>query len=103
MEIRESTDRLARYIEDLDSCRDRAAVVSEELSSRLSEQLNSRMYVLSIVAALFLPLGFLTGLFGINVGGIPLADNPYGFIGISLIMLTIIVLQIIIFRIKKWF
>jgi len=64
-------DRLIRHIEDLDAVRERAAVTQEELLSRLSEQMNIRMYVLSMVATIFLPLGFLTGLLGINVGGIP--------------------------------
>jgi zinc transporter len=100
--IRETADRLARYIEELDSCRDRAAVAHEELASRLAEELNSRMYVLSIVAALFLPLGFLTGLFGINVGGIPMADNPLGFILTSVMMLVIVVAMGFLFKLKKW-
>ena len=101
--LREAGDRVVRYIEDLDSCRDRAAVAYEELNSQLSEQLNSRMYVLSVVAALFLPLGFLTGLFGINVGGIPFAEDPFGFIEIIFILVVIVVLQLVLFRLKKWF
>lgn len=101
--IREAGDRVARYMEDLDSCKDRAAVAYEELASRIAEQMNSRMYVLSIVAALFLPLGFITGLFGINVGGIPFADEPKGFIEISLILVAIVIAQVVIFRFKKWF
>ncbi|MEJ2213150.1 MAG: zinc transporter ZntB [Gammaproteobacteria bacterium] len=101
--LREAGDRLIRYIEDLDSSRDRAAVAYEELNSQLSEQMNSRMYVLSVVAALFLPLGFLTGLFGINVGGIPFAEDPYGFIEIILLLVFIVVIQLVLFRYKKWF
>lgn len=101
--IRETTDRLSRYLEDLDSCRDRAAVVYEELTSRLSEEMNNRMYVLSVVAALFLPLGFLTGLFGINVGGIPLAENPSGFIDITLLLIVIVGFQVALFKWKRWF
>ena len=101
--IRETTDHLIRYIEDLDSVRDRAALTQEELVNRLSEQLNSRMYVLSIVAAIFLPLGFLTGLLGINVGGIPGAENPYAF-WIFLGGLTLLVgLQAWLFKVKRWF
>jgi len=57
-------------IEDLDSARDRAVVTREELVNRLSEQLNMRMYVLSLVAAVFLPLGLLTGSLGINLAGV---------------------------------
>lgn len=101
--LREESDRVTRYVEDLDSARERAAVTQEELSNRLSEQLNARMYVLSVVAAIFLPLGFLTGLFGINVGGIPLANSPYGFLDIVLLLAGISIVQILIFRWKKWF
>ncbi|MEP1740855.1 MAG: zinc transporter ZntB [Kangiellaceae bacterium] len=101
--LRETNDRLTRYIEDIDSARDRAAVTQEELVNRLSEQLNSRMYVLSIVAAIFLPLGFLTGLLGINVGGIPGADNPYAFAIFAIALVAIVALQIWIFKVKRWF
>jgi len=62
--LREVSDRVIRYLEDLEAARDRAAVVQEEQANRLSEQMNSRMYVLSLVAAVFLPMGFLTGLLG---------------------------------------
>lgn len=100
--LREVTDHLIRYIEDLDSVRDRAAVSQEELANRLSEQMNKRMYVLSMVAAIFLPLGFLTGLLGINVGGIPGAENSWSF-WIFLLMLVAVVLgQYQLFKRNKW-
>jgi zinc transporter len=89
-------------MEDLDAVRERAAVSQEELLSRLSEQLNQRMYVLSIVAAVFLPLGFLTGLLGINVGGIPGADNAQAFWIFSGLLLIAVVIQLLVFRWKKW-
>ena len=101
--LRETSDRLIRHLEDLDAIRERAAVTQEELQSRLAEQQNVRMYVLSIVAAIFLPLGFLTGLLGINVGGIPGADNSSAF-GLFLIFLLLVVsMQLIFFRLRKWF
>jgi zinc transporter len=103
LQAREEADRVTRYVEDLDSARDRATVTQEELDNRLSEQLNSRMYVLSMVAAIFLPLGFLTGLFGINVGGIPMAENPSGFVDIVLILLVVVVVQVVLFRWRRWF
>lgn len=102
LRLREVNDRLLRHIEDLDAIRDRAAVAQEELLSRLSEQLNSRMYVLSVVAAIFLPLGFLTGLLGINVGGIPGAEYPWAFWVFMGILIVIVVLQIFLFRWKNW-
>jgi zinc transporter len=102
LHLREEADRVARYVEDLDAARERAAVTQEELNNRLAEQMNARMYVLSVVAAIFLPLGFLTGLFGVNVGGIPLAEDPWGFFEISLILGVITLLQILLFRWRRW-
>ena len=102
LHLRETTDRLMRYTEDLDSVRDRAAVTQEELVNRLSEQMNTRMYVLSLVAAIFLPLGFLTGLLGINVGGIPGAENQSSFLIFVIMLAIVVMLQIIIFKKKNW-
>lgn len=101
--LRETADRTTRYIEDLDTARERAAVVQEELNSRLSEQMDRRMYVLSIVAALFLPLGFITGLLGINVGGIPGADVSDAFLMVSFGLVILVAAQILIFKWRRWF
>ena len=100
--MREVSDQLARYLEDLDEARDRAAVTQEELVNRLSEQMNSKMYLLSIVAAIFLPLGFLTGLLGINVGGIPGADSKLGFTIFVLLLVVVVFFQFWYFKKKKW-
>lgn len=103
VQLRETLDHLVRYIEDLDSIKDRAAVYQEELNNHLSEQMNNRMYVLSIVAAIFLPLGFLTGLLGINVGGIPGAENSHSFVVFVLLLVIVVALQVWIFKKKNWF
>lgn len=102
MRLREVYDRITRYIEDLDAARERAAVTQEELVSRLAEQMDKRMYVLSIVAAIFLPLGFLTGLLGINIAGIPGSEFRYAFIVFCSFLLFVVCLQFVIFKKKKW-
>jgi zinc transporter len=103
IQLRETMDHLTRYIEDLDSIKDRAAVSQEELNNNLAEQMNNRMYVLSIVAAIFLPLGFLTGLWGVNVGGIPGTDSSNGFSLFMLLLVCVVTIQVWFFRKKKWF
>ncbi len=103
LRLREIADRVTRYVEDLDAARERAAVTQEELSNRLSEQMNRTMYILSIVAAVFLPLGLLTGLLGINVGGIPLAESAWGFISVSAFLVVLAVAQIFFFRWRHLF
>jgi zinc transporter len=101
--LRESADQLQRYLEDLDSVRERAMVTHEELANRLSEQMNARIYLLSLVAALFLPLSFFTGLLGINVGGIPGTDNKAAFAIVVGFLVLVIGLQLAYFKLRKWF
>lgn len=103
LRLREVSDRLVRYIEDLDSARDRAAVTQEELSARLAEDMNRNTYLLSIVAALFLPLGFVTGLLGINVGGIPGAEVKWAFAAVCAMLLGLAGVQFWLFRRFKIF
>lgn len=96
--LREAADRLTRYVEDLDALRERAAVTQEELAGRLSEQMNKTMYVLSLVAAVFLPLGLLTGLLGINVAGMPGTQNAWAFTIVCTILLALALACIWAFR-----
>lgn len=102
LRLRELADRTMRYVEDLDAARDRAGVGQEELANRMAEQMNNRMYLLSVVAALFLPLGFVTGLLGINVGGLPGTESPVAFIAVCIILLLLAFLQLWIFKRRGW-
>lgn len=77
--IQESHNRVQRYIEDLDSIRERSQIINDELTNALSERMNKNLYILSLIAAVFLPLSFVTGLLGINVGGIPGSTDPKAF------------------------
>jgi zinc transporter len=100
--LRETAERTARYVEDIDAARERALIAQEELNSRLSEQMNRAMYTLSIVAAIFLPLGLLTGLLGINVGGIPGTENRWAFFIVTAFLVILAVLLIAWFKKIKW-
>lgn len=95
--IRQQTDRTTRYVEDLDLARERSIFLQEELRNQIAEQQNKRMYVLSIVTAIFLPLSFLTGVFGMNVAGLPGTENGNAFIylasGMGLLAITILIVM----------
>lgn len=102
LKLAEIVNDLTRYIEELETGIERANVLHQSMASQMSEQLNQRMYVMSVVAALFLPLGFLTGLLGVNIGGIPGTESPVAF---SLFVIFLIVLTGgigVYFRWKKW-
>lgn len=77
-----AADRAARMAEELDAIRERAALVHETLTDLRAEQLDQRSLVIAIVAMVFLPLTFLTGLLGMNVDGIPFAREPWAFWGV---------------------
>jgi len=100
--IRETADELIRHIEDLDAVRERAALAHEEFVNHASEQLNRRMFMLSVVTVIFMPLGFLTGLFGINVGGIPGGNSPWGFAAFCLGVGAVAVGNILLFKRNRW-
>lgn len=100
--LREAAERTARFVEDIDAARERAAVTQEELNNRLSEQMNKAMYVLSIVAAIFLPLGLLTGLLGINVGGIPGTENKWAFTLVTAALVAIAIGLVGWFKKIRW-
>ena len=77
--LREATERVTRLGEELDAIRDRAQVVRDSIADRRAEMMNQRMMLLAVVTAIFLPLGLITGLLGINVGGIPGQNSHVAF------------------------
>ena len=96
--MREAGEQQTRLVEELDAARERASVVHEELNGRLSEQMNRNMYVLAVVTGVFLPLGLLTGLLGINVGGMPGVENPYAFWIVCAALGVVAAIMIVVFR-----
>jgi zinc transporter len=102
LELRETNDQVMRYIEELDTIKDKVALIQEDLANKLSEQMNKKMYVLSIISVIFLPLSFLTGLLGINVGGIPGANNDNAFYIFVGVLALIVTSQLIIFKRNRW-
>jgi zinc transporter len=100
--IREASDRVTRFVEELDSVRERCAILHDQLADKRAEEMNRNMFILSIIAAIFLPLGFLTGLLGVNVGGIPGSDNPYAFTALCIIMVLISIGITLLFKKMKW-
>ena len=101
-QIAESADRMTRSVEELDAIRDRAAVTQEEIASRMGELTNQRIYVLSIITAVFLPLGFVCSLLGVNVGGVPLQKADWAFWALIGLFVVGVATQLWIFRRRGW-
>ncbi|WP_027965591.1 zinc transporter ZntB [Halomonas halocynthiae] len=100
--LSEVHDRVIRVVEELDEFRDRLVVIRDELTNVMSERVNRNLYLLSVISLIFLPLGFLTGLLGINVGGIPGTSEPVSFWVVCAICVAVVALLLIVLRNKKW-
>lgn len=101
-EIAESIDRLRRYLDDIDISKESALVLQDELRARSLASSEHATYMLTIVAGIFLPLGFLTGLMGINVGGMPGVEDSHAFWVVVGICLGVMAVQLFLFWKWKW-
>ncbi|QPC99027.1 zinc transporter ZntB [Qipengyuania soli] len=101
-EIAESIARLRRYLDDIDISKESAVVLQDELRARSLASSEHATYMLTIVAGIFLPLSFLTGLLGINVGGMPGMNDPDAFWTVAAICALLFVALIVVFRRLRW-
>lgn len=67
----------------------RASILQDFIAVRVAERLNGTMVLLSVIAGVFLPLSFVTGLLGMNVAGIPGASSPTAFVVITLVLVAV--------------
>ena len=101
-EIAESIDRLRRYLDDIDISKESALVLQDDIRVRALARSERTNYLLTIVAAIFLPLGFITGLLGINVGGMPGVQDGDAFWVVVGPCVLIFVMQLVLFWKWKW-
>lgn len=95
-------DQLGRIVEELSAIDAKAAVTRDEIVSQRTDMLNQRVYILTLFAGVCLPLSVLTGMFGMNVGAIPLAESAAGFWITVLSMLAFAGITLGVLRLIKW-
>jgi zinc transporter len=98
----ELNNSLTRYLEELELTKERVGLVLEAEDRRRNERMNRTIYRFGVITGIFLPMSFLTGLLGINVGGIPGSENPYGFVYACLLILVVAVGQMWLFKRLRW-
>lgn len=100
--LRVAMEQATRVTEALEELRDRAAVTQEEMRARHEARVGRTIYMLTLVATVALPLGLITGLLGINVGGIPLEGSAWGFTLTCAALVLIAAAQVVLFKKMKW-
>lgn len=101
--LREAADRFARMAEELEAVRERSALLHEQITDLRAEKIDRRSLAIAIVAMIFLPLTFITGLFGMNVDGIPYAHHPLSFWAVTGFSVFVAVAVTAYFAAAQWF
>ncbi len=94
-------NHLQSYLEGLDDCRERLMLLQNQIDARRADRFNRNAMQMTILATVFLPLSFLTGLLGMNVAGIPDQHNPWGFVIVCAVMIVIAVV-FWLFLTRRW-
>ncbi len=101
-DLRQSTEEFATVIQDISALHERIKLLQEEIARQINTQNNRSLFVLTVVSVLALPINILAGLFGMNVGGIPLAENRHGFWLLVLVVLAFTSLAAYGLLRRKW-
>lgn len=99
---RETANRTRRALEEIDTARDRLGALQDHIDAQQAQALARNSYLLSIIAAIFLPLGFLTGLFGVNVGGMPGINTPAAFWILATASAGLGLVVYLLLKISRW-
>lgn len=94
----ENLDQISHLIEECEEALNRSHILHQELNNALSENLNKSIYKLSLITVIFMPLTFITGLFGMNIGGIPGSEDPAAFYISVFAMLLLALLHFLVIR-----
>ncbi len=85
-ELRQSTEEFSVALRDISGLQERIKLLQEEIAAQVAESNNRSLFVLTMVTVLALPINMTAGLFGMNVGGIPFAEHPHGFLVVGLLV-----------------
>ena len=100
--LRREAEYIGRLIGSIETIHHRVTLLLNYLRNRDEEKLGRSMHKLALVATVFLPLTFVTGLLGINVAGVPDAHDPYAFWRVCLFLIIVAVLAVVVIKWKRW-
>lgn len=100
--FRDLYDHITSICSSVDGLTSDSSELLQIYYTTVNNNMNSVMKILTIISTIFIPLSFLTGLYGMNFKHMPELENPNGYFYTLGVMLLIIVIMIIYFKKKKW-
>jgi zinc transporter len=98
-QLQQASEEFALVLRDIQALQERIRAVQDETSARVAQENNQTLYVLTMVTVLALPINLISGLFGMNVGGLPLLEHPHGFwVVVGLIVLLTGLVTLLLLR-----
>ena len=101
--LHQAVERVDAVGQDIELVQERTRLLQEEIGGRLGEATNRNLFVLSMMTATLLPVTLITGIFGMNVGGLPWLDSSSGFAWVTGIMVTAVILVLLLLRRRRIF
>ena len=96
------TGRMARRLDMVSNLRDYTVQVRDLYQAKLDVKQNRIMTILTIVTTIFMPLTLIVGWYGMNFQYMPELDSPYAYPIVIVVSLSVVLLSLLFFRIKKW-
>jgi zinc transporter len=101
--LHQAVERVDAVGQDIELVQERTRLLQEEIGGRLGEATNRNLFFLSIMTATLLPVTLITGIFGMNVGGLPWLEDPRGFGWVTGIMVSAVILVLLLLRRRRIF
>ena len=100
--FRDVYDHTVQVVETVETFRDMASGMLDLYLSTISNRMNEVMKVLTIFAAIFIPLTFAVGVYGMNFDYMPELHWRWGYFGVLGIMVSVVITMIVYFKKKRW-
>jgi len=100
--LRDVYDHTIQVIDTVEDFRDILSSMVDIYLSSISFRMNEVMEVLTVIATIFIPLTFISGVYGMNFKYMPELEWRYGYLGSWIIMILLALGMVIYFKKKKW-
>ncbi|MBU1446135.1 magnesium transporter CorA family protein [Patescibacteria group bacterium] len=98
----DTVDKVEKLYANVETLKEMAESLHETNDAILTHSTNNIIKILTIFSVIMMPLTFVTGLYGMNIVGLPIAQHPLSFLLISIGLIGIVLLMLAFFKYKKW-